>query len=57
MLKEQKNINPERQNSELMFDVIQKMNERIKTFENKIVNINKNIESILKILTKNDNWK
>ena len=57
MLKEQKNVKPEKQLSELIFDIIQKMEERDKIFENKIEKIDKNIESILKILIKKDNRK
>ena len=55
MLKEQKNVKPEKQLSELIFDIIQKMEERDKMFKNKIEKIDKNIESILKILIKNNN--
>ncbi len=45
-----KTMKSTKQINELMFDVIKKLEKRHKAFENKIKKVNKNIESILKIL-------
>lgn len=57
MLKEQKGINHQKQMSELMFNIIKRLEERNKAFENKIEKIDKNIETILKILIEKENKK